>query len=225
MNKLGGIDLYVCVKQNGKGTLEGATVELTNKATGTKKTCLVTADCKCKFNLDPNSDYTMCAYKVADNIKGSYDRPSKDITTKGKVAPASIYETLEMTYLEEDMVIKIDNLYYDVNKWDIRPDAAAELDKVVALMQKFPGMEIELSSHTDCRGSMKSNDELSAKRAKECVEYLVAHGIDSKRMIAVGYGERKLVNGCACEGNVKSECTEEQHQQNRRTEFKILKLK
>ena len=72
---------------------------------------------------------------------------------------------------------------------------------------------------------MKSNDELSAKRAKACVEYLVAHGIDSKRMIAVGYGERKLVNGCACEGNVKSDCTEEQHQQNRRTEFKILKLK
>ena len=109
------------MKQIGKGTLEGATVELTNKATGAKKTCLVTADCKCKFNLDPNSDYTICSYKVADNIKGSYDRPSKDITTKGKVAPASIYETLEMTYLEEDMVIKIDNLYYDVNKWDIRP--------------------------------------------------------------------------------------------------------
>ena len=224
MNKLGGIDLYVCVKQIGKGTLEGATVELTNKATGAKKTCLVTADCKCKFNLDPNSDYTICSYKVADNIKGSYDRPSKDITTKGKVAPASIYETLEMTYLEEDMVIKIDNLYYDVNKWDIRPDAATELDKVVALMLKFPNMEIELSSHTDCRGSMKSNDELSAKRAKSCVEYLVAHGIDSKRMVAVGYGERKLVNGCACEGNVKSDCTEEQHQQNRRTEFKIIKL-
>jgi len=220
-----GIDLSVCVNQTGKGTLESATVELTNKGTGAKKTCMVKADCKCKFDLEPNTDYTITSYKIAENVRGSYDRPSKDITTKGKVAPASIYETLDMTYLEEDMVIKIDNLYYDVNKWDIRPDAAAELDKLVALMQKFPHMEIELSSHTDCRGPMKSNDELSAKRAKSCVEYLVAHGIDSRRMIAVGYGERKLVNDCACEGNVKSNCTEEQHQQNRRTEFKILKLK
>jgi outer membrane protein OmpA-like peptidoglycan-associated protein/tetratricopeptide (TPR) repeat protein len=225
LSKLGGIDLNTCVKQAGAGTLVGATVELTNKATGAQKTCTITADCKCKFDLEANSDYTLCAYKKSDNAKGSYDRPCIDITTKGKVAPASIYENLEMTYLEENMVIKIDNLYYDVNKWNIRPDAAVELDKLVSLMQSFPNMEIELSSHTDCRGSIKFNDDLSAKRAKSCVEYLVAHGIAANRMIAVGYGERKLVNNCACEGNVKSTCTDEQHQQNRRTEFKILKLK
>jgi outer membrane protein OmpA-like peptidoglycan-associated protein len=130
-----------------------------------------------------------------------------------------------MTYLEENMVVKIDNLYYDLDKWNIRPDAAVELDKVVTLMKKFPNMEIELSSHTDCRGPMKYNDDLSARRAHSCVDYLVAQGIDPKRMIGIGYGERKLLNGCACEGNVKSTCTEEQHQQNRRTEFKILKLK
>ena len=225
LSKLGGIDLAVCVKQVGKGTLEGATVELTNKATGAKKTCVISADCKCKFDLDPNTDYTICASKLSDNAKGTYDKPCKDITTKGKVAPASLYETLEMTYLEENMVIKIENLYYDLNKSNIRPDASVELDKLVVIMQKFPNMEIELSSHTDCRAPMAYNDELSAKRAKACVEYLVAHGIAAKRMIAVGYGERKLVNSCACEGNVKSTCTEEQHQQNRRTEFKILKLK
>ena len=92
-------------------------------------------------------------------------------------------------------------------------------------MQEFPNMEIELSSHTDCRASMKYNDELSAKRAKSCVDYLITNGIPGKRMIAAGYGERKLVNNCACEGNVKSTCTEEQHQANRRTEFKILKVK
>jgi outer membrane protein OmpA-like peptidoglycan-associated protein len=225
LSKLGGFDLAVCVKQAGKGTLEGATVEITNKTTGDKKTCVIAADCKCKFDLEPNTDYTICAYKKSDNAKGTYDRPCKDITTKGKVAPASLYETLEMTYLEENMVIKIENLYYDVNKWNIRPDAAVELDKLVVIMNKFPNMEIELSSHTDCRAPMKYNDDLSSKRAKSCVEYLVAHGIAKSRMIAVGYGERKLVNTCACEGNVKSNCTDEQHQQNRRTEFKILKLK
>ena len=226
LSKLGGIDLAVCVKQAGIGTtLIGATVELTNKTTGNKMTCVITADCKCKFDLDPNTDYTICAYKVSENAKGSYDRPCKDISTKGKVAPASLYETLEMTYLEEDMVIRIENLYYDLNKWNIRPDADVELNKVLVLMQKFPNMEIELSSHTDCRAPIKYNDELSAKRAKSCVDYLVAHGVDSKRMIAVGYGERKLVNNCACEGNVKSTCSDAEHQKNRRTEFKILKLK
>lgn len=225
LSKLGGIDLSVCVTQYGRGTLEGATVELTNKATGAKKTCVIAADCKCKFDLEPNTDYTICAYKESDNPNGSYDRPCKDITTKGKVAPASLYENLQMTYLQVDTVIKIENLFYDLNKWNIRPDAAVELDKLAVIMKKFPNMEIELSSHTDCRASMKYNDELSTKRAKSCVEYLVAKGISANRMKAVGYGERKLVNNCACEGNVKSNCTDEQHQQNRRTEFKILKLK
>lgn len=225
MRKQGGIDLIVCVTQSGKGVVEGAVVELTNKATGEKQTCTITTDCKCKFNVDANTNYTICASKQASSYKGSYDHPCKEISTKGKVAPASMYETLEMTYLEEDMVIKIDNLYYDLSKWNIREDAALELDKLVVIMKKFPNMEIELSSHTDCRGSMQSNDELSQKRAKSCVDYLVAHGIEASRMTAMGYGERKLVNTCACEGNVKSNCTEEQHQQNRRTEFKIVKLK
>ena len=225
LSKIGGFDLSVCVKQSGAGTLIGATVELTNKSTGVKKTCVITADCKCKFELEPNTDYTICASKESDNAKGGYNKPCKDITTKNKVAPASLYETLEMTYLEENMVIKIENLYYDLNKWNIRPDAAIELNKVLKLMQEFPNMEIELSSHTDCRASMKYNDELSAKRAKSCVDYLITNGIPGKRMIAAGYGERKLVNNCACEGNVKSTCTEEQHQANRRTEFKILKVK
>ena len=223
--KLGGIDLSVCVTQLGKGTLVGATVTVINKATGDKKTCVITTDCKCKFDLEPNTDYEICATKESENVKGSFDKPCKLITTKGKVAPASLYETIEMTYLEENMVIKIENLYYDLNKSNIRPDAAIELNKVLSLMQKFPDMEIELSSHTDCRAPMKYNDELSAKRAKSCVDYLVSNGIMAKRMIAAGYGERKLINKCACEGTVKSTCTEVQHQENRRTEFKIMKLK
>ncbi|MCW3124795.1 MAG: OmpA/MotB domain protein [Bacteroidetes bacterium] len=225
LSKIGGIDLSVCVKQYGGSTLVGATVELTNKMTGKKQTCLVTAACKCQFDLEANSDYSICAYMESANAKGSYTHPCKNITTRDKVSPASLYESLDITYLEENMTVKIENLYYDMGKWAIRPDATIELDKVVALMNEFPGMEIELSSHTDCRGTIKSNDDLSAKRAKSCVDYLAQHGIDKNRMLAVGYGERKLVNGCACEGNVKSKCTDEQHQVNRRTEFKILKLK
>jgi outer membrane protein OmpA-like peptidoglycan-associated protein/tetratricopeptide (TPR) repeat protein len=225
LSKTGGFDLAVCVKQTGAGTLEGATVELTNKATGAKKTCVITATCKCTFTLEPETDYTICATKESSNANGSYTHPCKDITTKDKFSPASLYENLDVTYLEKGMTVKIENLYYDLGKWAIRPDAAIELNKVVALMKEFPNMEIELSSHTDCRGTARSNDDLSTKRAKSCVDYLVANGIDKNRMLAVGYGERKLVNKCACEGNVKSTCTDDQHQANRRTEFKILKLK
>ncbi|MFN8308494.1 MAG: OmpA family protein [Chitinophagales bacterium] len=225
LSKTGGIDLNVCVNEKGKGTAIGSTVELTNLATGEKKTCTITADCKCKFDLQPETDYEVCATKVSANPNGSYDRPCRKISTKGKVAPASLYENLELTYLEEGMVIRIENLYYDLAKWNIRPDAAIQLNKVVELMRKFPNMEIELSSHTDCRASIKYNDELSTKRAKSCVDYLIQNGIEGRRMVAAGYGERKLVNGCACEGAQKSTCTEAQHQENRRTEFKILKLK
>jgi outer membrane protein OmpA-like peptidoglycan-associated protein/tetratricopeptide (TPR) repeat protein len=225
LSKPGNITLNVCVTQAGAGTLEGATVELTNQTTGEKKTCVITAECKCKFDLDPNTEYSICAFKEAPSSKGGYDRPCKKVSTIGKTAPSTIFEALELTYLEENMVFKIENLYYDLDKANIRPDAAIELNKVLAVMNKFPNMEIELSSHTDCRATMKYNDNLSARRAKACVDYLATNGIDPKRIIAVGYGERKLVNGCACEGNVKSNCTETQHQQNRRTEFKILKVK
>jgi outer membrane protein OmpA-like peptidoglycan-associated protein len=223
--KKGGIDLSVCVTEKGKGTAVGSIVTLTNNKTGEKQTCTINSECKCFFNLEPETDYTVCATKVADKSTGGYDTPCKDLTTKGKVAPSSLFENLELTYLEEGMVIKLDNIYYDLNKWNIRPDAEMELNKLLSLMNRLPNMEIELSSHTDCRASVKYNDDLSAKRAQSCVNWLISRGVSGMRMIAVGYGERRFVNGCACEGAQKSTCTEEEHQRNRRTEFKILKLK
>jgi outer membrane protein OmpA-like peptidoglycan-associated protein len=89
-------------------------------------------------------------------------------------------------------------------------------------MKSNPQIKIELRSHTDCRGSKPYNQRLSQLRAKAAVEYLTQNGIASSRMIARGYGESKLLNQCSCEGNQIIECTEEQHQANRRTEFKIL---
>ena len=224
LSQLGGIDLAVCVNQKGKGTLEGASVELTNRGTGEKTNCVVTATCKCNFDLEPDFDYKICATKESANPKAQYEITCKTFSTRGKTAPASMSETLDLTYLEESATLKLDNLYFDAGKWNIRPDATAELEKLLQIMQHFPKMVIEISSHTDCHGSAASNDELSAKRAKACMDYLLAHGISETRMKAIGYGEHKLVNSCACEGSVESNCTEEQHQQNRRTEFKIIKL-
>ena len=117
-------------------------------------------------------------------------------------------------------IIKIDNIYYDLNKADIRPDAAAELDKVAELMSKYPTMIIEMRSHTDSRATAQYNNTLSGKRAKSAVAYLKKKGIVARRMIAKGYGETDLLN--KCKDGV--DCPEEDHQQNRRTEIKIIKL-
>ena len=99
-----------------------------------------------------------------------------------------------------------------------------ELDKLVKVLKDNPTIEIELSSHTDCRATIKYNQQLSSKRAESAVEYMASQGVEKNRMIAAGYGESRLVNKCACEGKQIVPCTEEQHQENRRTEFKILKF-
>ena len=98
------------------------------------------------------------------------------------------------------------------------------MNKLIKILKDNPGMEIELSSHTDCRGSRSSNAKLSAQRAESAVNYLIKNGINYRRLTATGYGETKILNGCNCEGSQKSNCNEEQHQQNRRTVFSILKF-
>jgi outer membrane protein OmpA-like peptidoglycan-associated protein len=122
-------------------------------------------------------------------------------------------------------MIAINPIYFDKGKWDIRKDAAAELDKIVAIMNQYPSMEIELGSHTDCRASIKFNQDLSNKRAKSSAEYIQKKITNPSRIKGVGYGESKLKVDCPCEGAVKSTCSEEEHQKNRRTEFIITKMK
>jgi outer membrane protein OmpA-like peptidoglycan-associated protein len=122
-------------------------------------------------------------------------------------------------------MIDIKPIYFDLGKFNVRPDAAIELNKVVQLMKENPNMTIELGSHTDCRGSAASNLSLSDKRAKASAAYIVSKGIDKSRIYGKGYGESKLINDCKCEGKVKSSCPEAAHAENRRTEFKIVKIK
>lgn len=121
-------------------------------------------------------------------------------------------------------VIQINPIYFDLAKWNIRPDAAKELDKIVKVMQENPTMTIELGSHTDCRSSKAYNMSLSDKRAKSSAAYIVSKGIAKNRIVGKGYGESKLINGCECEGKIVSNCSEEEHQANRRTEFLITKF-
>jgi len=117
--------------------------------------------------------------------------------------------------------IKVDNIYFDKGKFNIRADAAIELDKLVQLMKDNPDIIIELSSHTDCQGAAKANLSLSDKRAKSSTAYIIGKGISKNRINGKGYGEGKLLNNCACEGKVESKCSETEQAVNRRAEFKV----
>jgi outer membrane protein OmpA-like peptidoglycan-associated protein len=126
-------------------------------------------------------------------------------------------------YMDEIVInkpIRLENIYYDFDKWNIRPDAATELDKLVRVMKDNPRIKIELGSHTDCRGSDKYNDRLSQRRAESAVSYIISKGISADRITAHGYGESVLLN--KCDDGV--ECTEQEHQWNRRTEFKVTEM-
>lgn len=114
-------------------------------------------------------------------------------------------------------------IYFNFNKDNIRKDAKIELNKIVKIMNENPTMEIELGSHTDCRGTKEFNTELSNKRAQSSAEYIKKRISNPSRITSLGYGESKLVNDCGCEGENESTCSEDQHQENRRTEFKIIK--
>lgn len=113
--------------------------------------------------------------------------------------------------------IAIENIYYDLNKATLRSDALVELDKIVRVLQDNPTIKIELSSHTDSRGGDDYNQNLSQRRAESAVTYIIGQGVDATRMVAKGYGETKPVNQCV--NGVQ--CGKDQHQANRRTEFKV----
>ena len=166
-----------------------------------------------EFILDRNRDYTVLAQKAG------YHADSVKVSTQGIVKS----DTLEVALLLEPIfevgqTFELENIYYDFDKHNIRPDAAAILDELVRTMRDNPTLKIELSSHTDSRGSQAYNEALSQRRAQSAVDYIVSRGIARDRLIAKGYGETKLVNRCA-DG---VPCSREEHQANRRTEVTVL---
>jgi outer membrane protein OmpA-like peptidoglycan-associated protein len=143
----------------------------------------------------------------------------------------SIQKTIQLRPItKQNERIALENIYYDLDKYNLRTEGMRELDKVVGYMQSHPAVRIELSSHTDCRNSSGYNETLSQNRAQSCVDYIVSKGILAERIVAMGYGERVLVNHCSddysCECNEDQSgcqiCDEKFHQANRRTELKLL---
>lgn len=134
---------------------------------------------------------------------------------------SSILVKLFLEKIEVNKTYTLSNIYYNFDKWEIRDDAKPALDELVKRMKESP-IKVELGSHTDCRGSIEYNLVLSQKRAESAVRYIVEQGIDSTRIMAKGYGKSQLINRCSCSG--KDQCSEEEHQMNRRTEFEIVEI-
>jgi outer membrane protein OmpA-like peptidoglycan-associated protein len=170
------------------------------------------------INIDRDTDY-----KVITS-QSKYDEKAKlitskniDKTTKSITADFSLNPIQDVVKLAE-----LNTIYFDFEKYNIRKDAALELDKIVNMMiNTYPNMVIEIDSYADSRGTRVFNDWLSQERAKATFEYLVSKGVDAKRITKYeGFGERQLVNDC--DGTIP--CTEQEHQLNRRTVFKVLKM-
>ncbi|OWY19720.1 flagellar motor protein MotB [Sphingobacteriales bacterium UPWRP_1] len=171
---------------------------------------------KFTLELEPNTDYKITAFKNG-YFKQSAEVSTKNLNTQGKDTVFVYAELLiEKIYRQKEIVLE--NIYYDLDKYDIRPDAQPTLNKLAQLLKENPSIKIQLGSHTDSRGSDRYNETLSQNRAQAAVNYLVSLGIDLRRLLAKGYGETRLVNECS--NGVP--CTEEQHQQNRRTTFQVI---
>lgn len=200
-------------KQTG-AKLADAVITITNASTGKSE----------KIKTDKSGQYNFkLAHSSSYSIKGEKDHfftVTSSISTEGKKVSEKFIKDLFLDEIIIEKPIVIENIYYDYDKWLIREDAKPELDKLVKLLKDNPAIVVELSSHTDSRASDRYNLVLSDKRAHAAVEYILTQGVAKDRIIAKGYGETKLVNHC--KNNI--ECNDNEHQQNRRTEFKVIKI-
>lgn len=207
--------------KNSKNILPGTNVTLFDENGTLVGQMIVGEDAQYIFNTEPNKTYTIEGYR------NFYIPTTERFTTNddGKII-FSIELEIESYDDAEDIVvtkddgyiyIELENIYFDFNKWDIKPEAAKTLDVLVGLLNKYPRMEIQLGAHTDSRASDLYNLRLSQNRAASTLEYLVKNGIDRQRLRSKGYGERIPLVKCG------ENCNEEEHSINRRCEFLILK--
>lgn len=181
-----------------------------NENTGAVFGMITEADGAYSFLAEPNTTYSFLMKKYrylsfVNKLTTGAER-SGEITNDGSLTEIVIGKPIELN-----------DIHFDVAKWDIREDAARELDKFTQKLYDNPSIIVELSTHTDSRGGDRYNLDLSDKRAKSSADYVTGHGISAERLVGRGYGESRLLNGCS--NGVK--CSKQQHQKNRRAEFKV----
>ena len=201
------------VDEEGNAIL-GGKLDVTDLKAKTSKQYNMNPEGFAKVTFSPNKSYQVKGFRqgfhdgmlqVSAAMVNSFGADEEIIL---KMRAKELFNTLKVGETIE-MVIE-----YDLDKADIRPTAAQTLDKLVAYMVKYPSVKVELGAHTDSRGSDNYNQELSERRAQAAAAYIVSKGISADRLVAVGYGERKL--------KIANAVTEEQHQANRRTTVKII---
>ena len=236
-NRTGDDNLYTFVQEDNKlqylvegevrdvkttELLPGARVKLFDENGTLLEEILVGKDGTFEFNTEPNKKYKIMAFK-------DFYIPAEatfDTGQKGKVyidlqmKVQSYYDAEDIINKQADgtVLIELENIYFDLDKWNIKPQAATVLNVLLGILKKYPYMEIEIGAHTDSRASDMYNLRLSNKRAASALEYLVQNGIDRKKLRSVGYGESKPLIICP-----KNDCTPAEHATNRRCTFMILK--
>ncbi len=222
-----GLSLYALVTDKKTGTpLSGVKMTIVDNLTGIKVNHLTSESGDYRRPLGDKKLGDKGSYSIVLEKEGYFSKVVNYNTTFSKPGQYDVHSVLDLGMDAEvkDLteLVQINPINFDLNKYNIRPDAAKELDKIVEIMNKYPNMVVELGSHTDCRASIAYNAKLSDNRAKSSAAYIKARISNPSRIYGKGYGESRLLNDCACEGNVKSDCSEEEHQKNRRTEFKVI---
>jgi len=217
--------------RDAKDVLSDATVSVINEAGNTIATSITRIDGQFEFEVNKGQQYVINVtkefYSENEIIVGTAALRPNDVAfseifleqkleaNDNSPAPKSIEEEDG----EALQVVELEYVNYELDKSDIKPDVAATLDRLIALLKEFPDLEIRIESHTDSRGSDDYNMLLSKKRARAAFDYVVSKGIDPKRLLYRGYGETKLLNNCT--NGV--DCTEEQHEVNRRSIVKVVR--
>lgn len=213
------------VNGNNNEPLAGVKVLIKDKRTG--KVMSYLTDAKGQFT-DPLSNIPCPGgyldYEISLEKEGFFPK-TVDFThaiMKPGVVDLSAYLGGPIPMFDAGAFCQINPILYDFDQSFIRPDAAKELDKLVQCMKDNPDIVVEIGSHTDCRATIEYNEALSDRRAKAARAYVIKKGIAASRINGRGYGESRLLKNCPCEPTNDSDCSEELHQLNRRTEFRIV---
>lgn len=209
--------------------IPGSQISIYDKITGEETVMISPETGDNTWLLDPEK-YANGRYSVKI-LKEGYHPMEFDFDTPEEMMGQHSFMAKLIPFLGPDEELDIDvaevfnigPIYFDLDKYNIREDARPELDKIINLMELYPDMVIELTSHTDCRATKGYNNRLSNNRARSTAKY-IRKQIASSRITGSGLGEMNLVNDCECEGAVVSDCSEEEHQRNRRTEFRIVRM-
>ena len=207
--------------KNSKELLPGSLVTLFDDNSNTISDMIVGQDAAYSLEIENNKNYKIRGTRKFFNpYDVEFSTDNEGNINKNILLVLESYEDAEKKIVEENgkIQIKINPIYFDFNKWNIRPDAALELENIISILKKYPEMVIEIGAHTDCRGPEEYNLNLSHKRAKSVREYLVSQGIPNDNVKSVGYGEMQPLNKCVKEGI----CKEEEYDINRRCEFVLL---